>query len=212
MANLITLSRLLLLGLVVAMIYLPNGYLQLVNVVLLIAVFATDGIDGYVARKRNETSRFGAMFDIASDRIVELTLWIVFVDLNLVPMWVLLIFIARGVIVDAIRSEQAAEHRRSPFAMMSTAIGKWLVAGKSMRIGYSVLKAVTFCWLMLIHGLPAAAPAFWTDWSAVFTSAAFVLVLGSVVVCLARGIPVVAEFVYAERHKILGSLLRVPDR
>lgn len=212
MANLITLSRLLLLGLVVAMTFSPSGYLQLVNVVLLIAVFATDGIDGYVARKRNETSRFGAMFDIASDRIVELTLWIVFVDLNLVPLWVLLVFITRGVIVDAIRSEQAAEHRRSPFAMMSTAIGKWLVAGKSMRIGYSVLKAVTFCWLMLIHGLPSSAPAFWTDWAAFFTSTAFILVLSSVIVCLVRGIPVVAEFVYVERHNILGSLLRVPER
>ena len=41
-------------------------------------IFAADGIDGYVARKLNQTSLFGATFDIAADRIIELTMWIVF--------------------------------------------------------------------------------------------------------------------------------------
>jgi len=74
MANLITLSRLLLLFVVVAIAYQPSSWLKLIDVPLLIFVFVTDGLDGYVARKRRETSQFGAMFDIAVDRIVELTL------------------------------------------------------------------------------------------------------------------------------------------
>ncbi len=115
MANLITLSRLLLLIVVVVIAYRPPGLLQLVNVPLVILVFLTDGIDGYVARKRQETSQFGAMFDIAGDRIVELTLWIVLAHLTLVPVWVPLVFVVRGTIVDAIRASQTSSRRESPF-------------------------------------------------------------------------------------------------
>ena len=72
MANLITLSRLLLLIVVVVIAYQPeHPWWQLANVPLLIFLFVTDGLDGYVARKRGEASVFGAMFDIAGDRIVE---------------------------------------------------------------------------------------------------------------------------------------------
>ena len=107
MANLITLSRLLLLILVVIIAYRPPSLLQLLNVPLLILVFVTDGLDGYVARRRNETSQFGAMFDIAGDRIVELTMWIVLAHLQLVPIWVPIVFVVRGTIVDAIRASSA---------------------------------------------------------------------------------------------------------
>jgi CDP-diacylglycerol--glycerol-3-phosphate 3-phosphatidyltransferase len=206
MANLITLSRLLLLIAVVAIAYQPPSWWQLFNVVLLILVFATDGLDGYVARRRGETSLFGAMFDIAGDRIVELTMWIVLADLGLLPVWVPLVFVIRGTIVDTIRSSQISHRRQSPFAMMETPAGKWLVAGKFMRIFYSVLKAHAFCWMLLILPLPALAPAFWSAWGAVMAGIGAFLVYMSVAVCLARGLPVVVEFVYAERHSILGKL------
>ena len=89
MANLVTLGRLLLLIVVVLLAYQPYSWWHVFNVALLIVVFASDGIDGYIARKRNEATVFGAVFDIAGDRITELTLWIVTADLGLVPIWVL---------------------------------------------------------------------------------------------------------------------------
>ena len=84
---------------------------------LIIFIFVSDGLDGYIARKRNETSLFGALFDIAGDRIVELTLWIVAADIDLVPIWVPLVFIIRGVIVDTIRSSNAVAEGMAPFAL-----------------------------------------------------------------------------------------------
>ena len=206
MANLITLSRLLLLMLVVILAYTAPPLVQLLNVPLLILVFVTDGLDGYVARKRNETSLFGAMFDIAGDRVVELTMWIVLADLDLVPIWVPLVFVIRGVIVDTIRASQATDHRQSPFAMIESPLGKWLVAGKFMRIFYAVLKATAFCWLLLLFPLPRLVPDIWAGWSWLLEGIGFALVLLSVLLCILRGLPVVAEFVYAERHAILGSL------
>lgn len=207
MANLITLSRLLLLIAVVALAYQPPSLLHFLNVALLIVVFVTDGLDGYVARKRGEASLFGAMFDIAGDRIVELTMWIVLADLNLLPVWVPLVFVVRGTIVDTIRSSQTAHRRQSPLSMMETPLGRWLVASKFMRIFYAVLKAHAFCWLLLIQPVPALFPQFWAAWSWLLAGIGSFLVYLSVVVCLARGLPVIVEFAYSERHSILGKLM-----
>lgn len=206
MANLITLSRLLLLILVVAIAYQPPSPWQLLNVPLLILVFVTDGLDGYVARRRNETSLFGAMFDIAGDRIVELTMWIILADLDMVPIWVPLVFVIRGVVVDTIRASGAREEGQSPFAMMESALGRWLVAGQFMRIFYAVLKAVAFCWLLLIYPLPSVLPGFWAEWGGLLEAIGLILVYAAVLICLLRGLPVVSEFVYAQRAAILGRL------
>jgi CDP-diacylglycerol--glycerol-3-phosphate 3-phosphatidyltransferase len=187
-----------LLGVVVAGIFLAPPVWQLANIVLLILTFVTDGVDGYVARKRGETSRFGAVFDIAADRIVEWTLWVVFTYLSLVPLWVLLVFIVRGIIVDAIRSVQAAEHRQDPFSTIVSPLGKWLVAGQFMRIGYAVLKATTFTWLLLNLALQQLLPLQWLTWLDAASVIGTSLVLACVGVCLVRGAPVVYEFVARE--------------
>ncbi len=211
MANLITLSRLALLLLIVVIAYQPAGPWQFISVPLLILLFVTDALDGYVARKRNEVSLFGAMFDIAGDRVVELTLWIILADLDLVPIWIPLVFVFRGAIVDTIRASQASSHRQSPFSMMRSPVGQWLVAGSFMRIFYAVLKAVTFCWLLLIQPMPLVLNEFWANWGVAMSATGRLLAYLAVAICLVRGLPVIAEFVYSERHAILGRLAANSD-
>lgn len=41
-------------------------------------IFILDAVDGYVARRSHTTSVFGAVFDIAADRIIENVFWIYF--------------------------------------------------------------------------------------------------------------------------------------
>ncbi|MGH8497043.1 MAG: CDP-alcohol phosphatidyltransferase family protein [Gammaproteobacteria bacterium] len=206
MANLITLSRLILLLLVIWIAYLPLSWWHFLNVPLLILVFATDGFDGYVARKRNETSLFGAMFDITSDRIVELSMWVVLADLDLVPVWVPLLFVVRGTIVDTVRANAASSQGESPFAMIRSPIGRFLVAGKFMRIFYAVTKATTFCWLLFLQPMPEVLPGIWAEWSWLLVAIGVVLVWLSVIQCVLRGLPVIVEFVSEQRETILGQL------
>lgn len=205
MANLITLSRLILLFVVIWIAYLPLSWMHFLNVPLLILVFVTDGFDGYVARKRNETSLFGAMFDITVDRIVELSMWVVLADLDLVPVWVPLLFVVRGTIVDTVRANGAAQGA-SPFSMMRSPIGRFLVAGKFMRIFYAVTKATAFCWLLFIQPVPVVLPAIWAQWSWLLVAVGAVLVWLSVIQCILRGLPVVVEFVVEQRETLLGQL------
>jgi len=199
MANLMTLSRLIILLLVVWIAYLPASPWQYLNFVLIILIFVTDGLDGYIARKRNEESLFGALFDIAGDRIVELTLWIVFADLGLIPIWVPLVFVIRGTVVDTIRSSQSQTAGDSPFAMMRSTLGIWLVAGKFMRIFYAVIKAAAFCLLALLLPSAAVIPEIWGTIGIYFSGLTTFTVYLSVFLCLARGIPVVAEFVNSQK-------------
>lgn len=199
MANAVTLSRLLLLFGVVWLAYQPPSLWQLASFVLVIVIFATDALDGYIARKRRETSLFGALFDIAGDRIVEITLWVVTADLDLVPVWIPILFIVRGVVVDTIRSSQARSFGIAPFAMIESRIGKWLVAGRFMRGFYATIKACAFCGLLVILPLESELPVLWERFGVYWSALTYACVYLAVSLCLLRGLPVIAEFVTGRR-------------
>jgi CDP-diacylglycerol--glycerol-3-phosphate 3-phosphatidyltransferase len=203
MANLVTLSRLVLLLVAVWLFYLPPSPWAFANFFLIIFIFVSDGLDGYVARKRNETSLFGALFDIAGDRIVELTLWIVTSDIGLVPIFVPLVFIIRGVIVDTIRSSNAVAEGVAPFALMRSPLGKFLVASKFVRILYAVIKGAAFAGLALQAAFPVLLPEIWAYVGWLWTALTYLCVYLAVALCVVRGAPVVTEFVRAQRHEIL---------
>jgi CDP-diacylglycerol--glycerol-3-phosphate 3-phosphatidyltransferase len=198
MANMITLLRFLLLFLLVAMAYWASPHMQMVNAPLLVLIIALDGLDGWVARRRGETSVFGSIFDIAVDRVVENVLWIVLGDLGLIPMWVAIVFIVRGAIVDTIRYA-AISRGETAFGMLRTPIARTLVAARWMRGGYGVVKAATFGWVLMLQPLPTLYPHAWAQWSPMLQSITTALVLTSVAFCLVRGLPVIAEFVVDQK-------------
>src|SRR5690606_22545979 len=193
MANLITLSRLVLLLLVVWLAYQPMSAWHFASFFLIILIFVTDGLDGYIARKPNETSLFGALFDIAGDRAVELTLWVVASDLDLIPIWVPLVFIIRRVAVDTIRSSNSVPRCVGPFALSQSRRGKFLVAGKFMRVVYAVVKACAVCGLALLRPFPDVLPEIWARIDVAIVTLPYFFVYLAVLICIVRGLPVVIE-------------------
>lgn len=194
MANLITFGRCLLLLVLLLVVYQGTPQMQLLNAPLVLLMISLDGVDGWVARRRGEESVFGATFDIAADRIVENVLWVVLAHLGLIGVWVPLLFIIRGNLVDAIRSRGAAEGTAA-FDMLQTPVGRFLVAGRFMRAFYAVVKAATFAWVLLWQPFPELAPEFWAQWSDPIQALSLTLVVVSAALCVIRGLPVVAEFV-----------------
>ena len=197
MANLITVGRLLLLFIVVGFIYREPVELAAVSMVLLAVVFAGDGLDGYVARRRGSTSRFGAVFDIAGDRVVETVLWVVFADLDLIGVWVPLLVITRGSIVDALRSLSYAEGMTAfgERNMMRSVVTRWLTAGRFMRGLYGYAKALGFVFLSGLVAYEAGG----SDWieslygNDLFRALGWVLVWLAVALTVIRGLPVVYD-------------------
>ena len=196
MANAITIGRLVLLFIVIWLIYTGDVQVLTACMVLLMVVFAGDGIDGWVARKQGTTSTFGAVFDIAGDRMVENALWIIFADLGLLPIWVPLLVLSRGFIVDGLRSLSFSEGMTAfgDKNMMRSPLTRWLTAGRFMRALFGYMKAGGFVFLA---GLVA-----WEnqDTSGTFIGALYsqdiwrwfgwFLVYGAVALTVIRGLPV----------------------
>ena len=104
MANYITLIRTLLSFAVVAMLHVRTKWMYVAAFVLTVLLIWMDALDGYVARRFNETSKMGAVVDILGDRVVEMSYWIVFAKFGWVPLWVAILVSARGILVDGIRA------------------------------------------------------------------------------------------------------------
>jgi CDP-diacylglycerol--glycerol-3-phosphate 3-phosphatidyltransferase len=195
-ANMITLVRLLLVFIVVALFNI-NFYANLAMLIMTIIIIAMDWADGYVARKKGIASDFGALFDIAGDRIVENVLWIYFAVIGLVPFWVPIIVVVRGFITDFIRSI-AFTKGKTPFGkktMMDSTWAKALVSSKISRAVYAVSKVVAFCYLAGILTLKSAITQF--SLSMPDTLMNVLLIIGAVIVyvtiamCIIRGLPVI---------------------
>lgn len=166
MANLITIARLILLFVVIAMIHYRPVDLALLSMVLLGVVFAGDGLDGWVARRRGSTSPFGAVFDIAGDRIVETVLWVYFAWERVIPLWVPFLVIVRGGLVDAVRSISYGQGMTAfgERNMMRSALTRWLTAGRFMRGLYGYVKAAAFIFLTGYFGyIQPEAEGTWLD-------------------------------------------------
>jgi CDP-diacylglycerol--glycerol-3-phosphate 3-phosphatidyltransferase len=199
MANIITIARLVLLFVVIALIYVGNVQVITLCILLLAVVFASDGLDGWVARRRGSTSQFGAMFDIAGDRVVENALWIVFADLDLIPVWVPLLVMTRGFLVDGLRAISYSEGMTAfgDKNMMRSDFTRWLTAGRFMRGLYGYAKALGF---MFLAGLVAYREQDTSDTflGALYDVDAFrligwVLVWASVALTVIRGLPVIVD-------------------
>jgi len=192
MANLITFLRLLLVFIVVMIIEYATPFWQISASPLIILAMILDGVDGYIARRRKESSLFGAVFDIAADRIIEITLWVVLAKHNLVPIWVPIIFITRGILVDSLRKKYS-DIGKAPFSIMKTSIGKFLVASRFMRFLYGGLKLLAFVWLLFLIPAQALWSAYYLNNIIVINILNNILIYSTVTICLLRGLPVIME-------------------
>jgi CDP-diacylglycerol--glycerol-3-phosphate 3-phosphatidyltransferase len=191
LANWITLSRFPLLLVIVLILYYGSPLVRLAGVTLLFVGLMLDTVDGIVARRTGQTSLFGSVLDIAADRTYELVLWVCFADLEMIPVVIPLIIIARTTLTDALRSIGVGQGT-APFAQHRTPLGRFLVGSTFMRTGYAVTKVISFCGLALAQaftGFPAHSSAA----RSVPTMMAVLQVTAWVAVafCVFRGLPVI---------------------
>jgi phosphatidylglycerophosphate synthase len=198
-ANVLTVGRVALALVTLSLLFCNSDHLLWVAFWLTAVVIWADGLDGFFARKLKQTSKLGGILDIAGDRAVEMSYWIVFAVLNWVPVWIPLLFLVRGIFVDAIRSHAGAEGFTAFGAktMMQSGVGKFLVTSNFSRFTYAVSKAVAFCLLIAGHTKllqPTAVPVI--ALSVAYFSCAF---------CVLRGLPVFFEgeniFVFKDQDK-----------
>jgi cardiolipin synthase (CMP-forming) len=107
--TIMTWARIVAIPLIIGVYYL-NFDLQTKNLIatVLFVVFAlTDWLDGYLARKLNQTSAFGAFLDPVADKILVCASLLVLVHLTRVDVFVALIIIGREIAISALREWMA---------------------------------------------------------------------------------------------------------
>ena len=109
---LLTWLRILTIPLVIGVFYVPEVWLSswhqnLLATSLFIAAAITDWLDGYLARRLNQTSAFGAFLDPVADKLMIAAALIVLVWLQRVDAIIAVVIIGREIAVSAMREWMA---------------------------------------------------------------------------------------------------------
>src|SRR5450432_4796185 len=100
-----------------------TGEKELLASALFIAASITDGIDGYLARKRGQITTMGMLLDPLADKLLVAAAFITLVQFNpaMVPAWMAVVVIGREFLVSGLRSIAASEG----FTIQASELGKF---------------------------------------------------------------------------------------
>lgn len=136
---LLTWLRVALIPIFVGIYYVPDPILGLTCKNLLgTALFAfaaiTDWFDGYLARKWNQTSAFGAFLDPVADKLMVAAALILLAELERAPAWLIFIIIGREITISALREWMAQLGKSKSVAV--NMIGKLKTTAQMIAIGF----------------------------------------------------------------------------
>jgi CDP-diacylglycerol--glycerol-3-phosphate 3-phosphatidyltransferase len=110
--NLVTISRIILIPLIIAIYYVPSEWVaedrkNAVATSIFILGALTDWLDGYLARRLNQMSAFGAFLDPVADKLMVAGAVVVLLHLKRLDMLVAIIIIGREIAISALREWMA---------------------------------------------------------------------------------------------------------
>ena len=137
--TIMTWTRIVAIPLIVGVFQLPDSVMgaparNLTATVLFVLFAATDWLDGYLARKLNQTSAFGAFLDPVADKFLVCASLLVLVHLNRVDVFVALIIIGREIAISALREWMAQIGASRSVAVHM--IGKLKTVGQMVAIPF----------------------------------------------------------------------------
>ncbi|WP_153099842.1 CDP-diacylglycerol--glycerol-3-phosphate 3-phosphatidyltransferase [Paraburkholderia hayleyella] len=170
----LTWLRIVLIPLVVGVFYLPDAMLSATNrnwaaAIIFILAALTDWFDGFLARKWNQTSAFGAFLDPVADKLMVTAALLVLVQLARLDAAIALVIVGREITISALREWMAQIGASKSVAVNS--LGKFKTACQMIAIpmlllygplslggGYVIDTRIYGLWLIYLA-------AFLTIWS-----------------------------------------------
>ena len=142
-ANRITILRLFFVPLFICLILIPSPSYVLVSLIVFILAMLTDILDGYIARKKELVSNFGIFLDPIVDKILIISAFICFVQLQLIPAWVVIVLIFREFAITGLRIIAAAQNQNIPASLL----GKLKTFTQTIAVCFML-----FCYTMQLSG------------------------------------------------------------
>jgi len=149
--NLLTLLRILLIPVFIAAYYLPFRWAPLLATALFVLAALTDWLDGYLARRLNQASPFGAFLDPVADKLMVASALVLLLadprvhglvlDHRLFAI-VVLIILGREITVSALREWMAELGERTRVAV--SLLGKFKTIGQMVAIPFLLYREPLF--------------------------------------------------------------------
>lgn len=156
-ANYVTLGRLLLIPLLIALLLLRiNG----LGVILFLLLSFSDAIDGYIARTYNQVSELGKFLDPLADKVLVMCTLIVLVGTGQAAIVPVIILVAREFIVQGIRINEARYQR----IIAASPVAKWKTGTQVVAVAMLILDlpfAGTVLWLSVLFSLLSGGAYLW---------------------------------------------------
>lgn len=160
--TLLTWARIAAIPLIVGVFYLPwpAELRNLIATVLFVLFALTDWLDGYLARRLNQTSAFGAFLDPVADKFLVCACVLVLIQLDRVNVFVALVIVGREIAISALRewmaqigaSRSVAVHRvgKAKTAVQMVAIPFLLYDGALFGVLDTRLWGTALIWLAAV--------------------------------------------------------------
>ena len=142
LASKITLVRVFMIPAYLLTMYLSGGQAGLwmwLSLMIFIVASVTDFVDGYIARKYDQTSDFGKFLDPLADKLLTIAAMSMYCEWGIFPAWVLMIVLTREFAVSGLR-------------MVAGPKGKVIAAGKSGKFK-TASTMVGLCVMMALPGI-----------------------------------------------------------
>ena len=164
--NALTLFRIALIPVFVAVFYLPFSWSFLASAVVFVLAAVTDWLDGYLARRLDQSTSFGAFLDPVADKLMVAAALIVLVQIDRLDAILAMIIIGREIAISALREWMAEIGKRTSVAVSWVGKVKTFVQMLAIITLLAVDPDKGGPWLALGYILFYAAAAL-TLWSAV---------------------------------------------
>ncbi|RTE87191.1 MULTISPECIES: CDP-diacylglycerol--glycerol-3-phosphate 3-phosphatidyltransferase [Gammaproteobacteria] len=169
--NILTSFRIVLIPVFLAVFYMPIPYATFWAAVIFVLAAITDGLDGYIARKLDQHTQFGAFLDPVADKIMVAAALVVVVEYHN-SLWVTipsLIIISRELAISALREWMAEIGKRDIVAVSS--LGKIKTTAQMIALTALLWDAPLVLWdvqiIKFIGVVALYVAAIFTFWSMV---------------------------------------------
>jgi CDP-diacylglycerol---glycerol-3-phosphate 3-phosphatidyltransferase len=167
--NSITLTRIAAIPLLIWILCTPRfsgeqtGEREMLASAVFILASITDGIDGYLARKRGQITTMGMLLDPLADKLLVAAAFITLVQFNpaLVPAWMAVVVIGREFLVSGLRSIAASEG----FTIQASELGKFKMLVQIISVVAVILAHRWHEWPL---GTTYIFPVYWIAWLAIW--------------------------------------------
>jgi CDP-diacylglycerol--glycerol-3-phosphate 3-phosphatidyltransferase len=143
----LTWLRIIAIPLFVAVLYVPESWISertgnIISMWIFIAAAVTDWLDGYLARRWNQTTSFGAFLDPVADKLMVAAALIVLTEKGIVDPFASLIIIGREITISALREWMAQIGRSKSVAV--NIFGKLKTIAQLIAIPFCLFNGVLF--------------------------------------------------------------------